>query len=103
MSGAAFHLSAKQAELYVLEVSKLVDGNKGEEQLAQQIPTEYHNLQEVFSEKASNELPDHYGSNMKIEFKEGQEPRNIGLWPMSPVELIELRQYFEENLGKSWI
>lgn len=71
--------------------SKLVDGNKAEEQLAQQIPKEYHDLQEVFSEKASNELLDHNGSDMKIEFKEGQEPRNTGLGPMSLVELEELR------------
>lgn len=40
---------------------------------------------------------------MKIEFKSGQEPRNIGLRPMSPMELEELRRYLEENLEKGWI
>lgn len=40
---------------------------------------------------------------MKIEFKEGQEPKNTGLRPMSPKELEELRKYLDENLGKGWI
>ena len=40
---------------------------------------------------------------MKIDFKEGHEFQNNGLWPMSPVELEDLRKYLEENLGKEWI
>ena len=60
-------------------------------------------MQGAFSEEASNRLPEHGTSDMKIEFKEGQEPRNTGLRPMSPMELEELRKYLEENLGKGWI
>lgn len=103
MSAAGFHLSANQAELYVVEISELGDDSKVEEQLLQQIPKEYHDLLDVFSEKASNEVPNHSGSDMKIEFQEGQEPRNTGLRPMSLVEVEEFRRYLEENLGKGWI
>jgi len=92
----AFCLSAKGAELYMIEVSELT-----KEVMEDQIPVEYQDLYEAFSEEASNELPNHGVSDMKIEFKEGQEPRNTGLRPMSPVELEELRRYLEENLGKS--
>lgn len=42
-------------------------------------------------------------NSQPIQFKEGQEPRNTGLRPMSPMELEELRKYLEENLGKGWI
>lgn len=89
MSGPAFHLSTNEAELYILEISKL-DENKTEGQLDSQILKEYEDLQDAFSEKASNDLPNDSGSDMKIEYKEGQEPRNMGLRPMSPVELEEL-------------
>ena len=68
---AVFQLLAKEAQLYTLEVSKLY-GN--DEALEQQILMEYEDLCRVFSEEASNELPDHSPSDIKIEFKEGEEP-----------------------------
>lgn len=57
----------------------------------------------VRTQEASNELPNHGMLDMKIEFKEGQEPRNTGLRPMSPMELEDLCKYLEENLEKWWI
>lgn len=63
----------------------------------------YADLNDVFSEEAANELPDDGPADMKIDFKEGQEPHNTGLRPMSHVELEEFRRYLEENLGKGWI
>lgn len=103
VSPAALKLSAKGAEIYMLEISEL-SGNENIGELTEElIPTQYQDLREAFSEKTFNELPEHGPSDMKIEFKEGQEPRNTGLRPMSPVELEELRKYLEENLGKGWI
>lgn len=103
VSAAAFQLSAKGAELYSLEVSELFGSDEDNKATKEGIPLEYQDMQGAFSEDASNELPDHGISDMKIEFKEGQEPRNTGLRPMSSVELEELRRYLEENLGKGWI
>ena len=54
------------------------------------IPTVYADFSNTFSEEAANELPNHGPANMKINFKEGQEPRNTGLRPMSLIELEEL-------------
>ena len=104
ISEATFHLSAKGAEVYSLIVSELAntDSTIVTKEL-DSIPTKYQDLHEVFSEKSSNELPCHGISDMKIEFKEGQEPKNTGLRPMSSIELEELRRYLEENLGKGWI
>lgn len=105
VSAASFRLSAKAAEVYTLVVSEM-DGNLPTETMdpdLESIPTEYRDLHEAFSEKSSNELPEHGVLNMKIEFKDGQEPRNSRLRPMSPTELEELRRYLDENLGKGWI
>lgn len=101
VSASGFRLSAKEAEIYTLVISEMDRSDAtGVTEGLDSIPKEYHDLHEVFSEKSSNELPDHGTSDMKIEFKDGQEPRNSGLRPMSPVELEELRGYLEENLGK---
>jgi len=64
---------------------------------------EYNDLWRAFSKEASNELPNYNMLDMKIEFKERQEPHNTRLRPMSPIELEELHKYLEENLGKEWI
>ena len=102
VSAEVFWSSAKGGgQVYVLEISELKDGILGLEGTS--IPEEYSDLQGAFSEKASNKLPDHCVSDMKIEFKEGQEPRNTGLRPMSPMVLEELRRYLEENFEKGWI
>jgi len=81
-----FKLSAKDAKIYTLFISEMTGNGQKEDS----IPAEYRDLQEVFSEESLNELPDHKVSDMKIEFKEGQEPKNTGLQPMSSVELEEL-------------
>ena len=100
VSAPTFRLSAKEVEVYALEISELFATTEIIKATKDSIPVEYQDLQGVFSEEASNKLPEHGVSDMKIEFKEGQEPRNTGLRPMSPVELEELRRYLEENLGK---
>lgn len=88
VSAAAFRLSMKEAEVYSLMVSEMneveIRNDLG------QVPSDYQDLQGVFSEQSANELPDHGIADMKIEFKDGQEPKNTGLRPMSPVELEEL-------------
>lgn len=82
VSPAAFRLSAKGVEVYALEISDLHDDGGTKKMTEEQIPVEYQDLWEPFSEEASNELPSHGVSDMEIEFKEGEEPRNTGLRPM---------------------
>ena len=64
---AAFRVSAKDAELYALEVAEVLGATKE----IQIIPIVYQDLSGAFSEEASNELPNHGPSDMRIEFKEG--------------------------------
>ena len=96
VSEVSFHLSAEGVEVYSLIISELAntDSTIVTKEL-DSIPTEYQDLHVAFSEKSSNELPSHGISDMKIEFKVGHEPKNIGLRPMSPIELEELRHYLE--------
>ena len=103
VSATAFQLSARYVEIYVLEISECSNEIGVPDIQRISIPVEYSDLQEAFSEEASNELPNHGNSDMKFKFKKGQEPRNTRLRPMSPRELEELRKYLEENLGKGWI
>ena len=101
VSTKAFWQSIKRVEVYVLEISELKDGilDLG----GTSILKAYSDLQGAFSKKAFNELLNHGISDMKIEFKEGQEPHNTSLRPMSIMELEELRRYLKENLEKGWI
>lgn len=96
-SSVALHQLQNESAIYSLEIFEVNSSSPAP------IPEEYKDLAEAFSEEASNELPEHGPADMRIDFKEGQEPRNTGLRPMSPVELEELRRYLEENLGKGWI
>ena len=83
-----FRLSAKEVELYALKVSELCGNDKV---FGQHILMEHQDLRRAFIEEASNELLDYGPSNIKIKFKEGEEPQNIGLRPMSLAGLEELR------------
>lgn len=103
VSAIAFCLSAKEIEVYALEISECTDRINDMEPKGLIVVVVYDNLRWAYSEEASNELPDHGMCDMKIEFKEGQEPHNTDLRPIAPADLEELRKYPEENLGKGWI
>ena len=90
VSTPTFCLSTKGVEVYALEISELFATTEIIKATKDSIPIEYQDLQGAFSEEASNELPKHGVSDMKIEFKEGQELHYTGLRPMSPAELEEL-------------
>jgi Retroviral aspartyl protease./Reverse transcriptase (RNA-dependent DNA polymerase). len=67
------------------------------------LPLEYHEFLDVFSQKEADKLPPHRGYDHKIKMKEGSEPPFGPLYDMSREELLVLRQYLEENLGKGFI
>ena len=72
VSAAAFQLSTKDVEVYTLFISELADTDPTMTTIgSDSVPAKYQDLHEVFSEKSSNELPNHGVSDMKIKFKEG--------------------------------
>jgi hypothetical protein len=78
-------------------------GPKEQELLEQYIPHEYHNFQDVFSEKAMRMLPPHRPYDLKIEMVDNQDPPFGKIYNMSSVELGALKVHIDELLGKGYI
>jgi hypothetical protein len=69
----------------------------------EKLPPEYHEFLDVFSKKEADKIPPHRLYDHKIQMKEGSEPPFGPLYDMSRDELLVLREYLEENLGKGFI
>ena len=69
----------------------------------EKLPKEYHEFLDVFSKKEADKLPPYRPYNHKIQLKEGAEPLFGPMYDMSRGELLVLREYLEENLGKGFI
>lgn len=69
----------------------------------EKLPPEYHEFLDVFSQTEADKLPPHRAYDHKIRLKEGTEPPFGPLYDMSRDELLVLREYLEENLGKGFI
>lgn len=69
------------------------------------LPPEYHDLLDVFSKKASDELPPHrsYDHRIELEGDPQEHLKNAPLYHMSNEELAVVKKYLEENLGKGFI
>ena len=67
------------------------------------VPIEYHNLAELFSEDKAHELPPHRPYDHKISLEPGSTPPFGPIYSMSPLELEALKKYCEENLKKGFI
>ena len=68
-----------------------------------EIPPEYQEFNELFSEDKANELPPHRPGDHRIELKEGTTPSFGPLYSLSKQELEALRKWLDENLAKGFI
>ena len=66
------------------------------------LPTRYESYEDVFSEKAANDLPQHGPQDHAIE-TEGKTPAFGPLYNLSATELGVLRDYIRDNLAKGFI
>ena len=69
------------------------------------LPKEYHEFLDVFSRKASDELPKHksFDHHIELEGDPEKELRNPPLYSMSTEELRIVKKYLEDNLNKGFI
>ena len=67
------------------------------------VPVEYHDLAELFSEDKARELPPHRPYDHRISLEPGTTPPFGPIYSMSPLELEALKKYCEENLKKGFI
>lgn len=90
------------ADLGVELSSTQTDANPGDPDLSQ-IPSEYHEYADLFSEQEALKLPPHRPYDHQIPLEEGATPPFGTIYPMSLTELDTLRKYVEENLHKGFI
>lgn len=68
------------------------------------VPMEYHDLLEVFDDKAPDQLPPHREWDIAIDFKpDAKLPKAAGLYPMSDSENKELKEWLDEMQKKEFI
>ena len=68
-----------------------------------QIPVEYSEYLDVFSEKASEQLPPHRNYDHKIVLHTNTQPPFGPIYSLSELELKALRDYINENVAKGFI
>lgn len=114
------HIRAKDSETFVtslLEIDRVVYDKRAairkeeelteEELIHKRLPECYRDYADVFSKRASDELPPRRENDYKIVLEEGQRPEEIiGYSPLYKQSLEELeasRDYIVDNLSKGFI
>jgi hypothetical protein len=90
------------ADLGVELSSSQADANPSDPDLSQ-IPSEYHEYADLFSEQEALKLPPHRPYDHQIPLEDGTTPPFGTIYPMSVTELETLRKYVEDNLQKGFI
>ena len=67
------------------------------------IPTQYQRYSKVFSEEASQRLPQHQPWDHAIDLKPNATMRNCGIYRLTPKESEALKEYITEHLRKGYI
>ncbi len=110
---SALRRTAKKGQLYALRVhsSDLQSGYRISATVASDqptevsplVPSEYHDLLDVFSKKKADALPSHRPYDHTIPLVPGETPPFGPIYSLSEVELKALSDYLEENLSKGFI
>ena len=96
----AFHATATQAQrVYTIRYTEATPSSF---EKTADIPPEYEEYQDVFSEEAANQPPENGPNDHAIKL-EGGEPPYGPIYKLSATELKVLREYIEESLKKGWI
>ena len=74
----------------------------GEDTPPTELPPEYSDYRDVFSEKEANRLPPHVLHDYAIELKGGELPYGP-IYNLSEKELKVLREYLSDALERGWI
>ena len=71
--------------------------------LEEQIPEEFHEFLDVFSEEKAARFPEPRSCDHKIELKEPFIAKSFKTYNLTPQEQIELDKFLKENLNKGHI
>ena len=67
------------------------------------VPKDYHNFADVFSKAKVNTPAPHQLYDLKITLKDGKEPPQPPIYPLSTSELKTLQEFLNEHLNISFI
>ncbi len=67
------------------------------------VPAEYHDFADVFSDSLSKKLPKHRPYNLKINIEEGTSPPLGPCYSLLESELKALHEFFDDNLHSGFI
>ncbi|SJL03626.1 related to TY3B TY3B protein [Armillaria ostoyae] len=67
------------------------------------VPAEYHNFANVFSDSLSENLPEHKLYDLKINLKEGTSPPLGPIYSLLESELKALHEFIDDNLHSGFI
>ena len=68
-----------------------------------QVPKEFHDFLDVFSEEKAARFPESQPWEHKIEMKDTFVPKSFKTYNLTPKEQIELDKFLKENLEKGYI
>ena len=71
--------------------------------MEEQIPREFHDFLDVFSEEKAARFPEPRPWDHKIELKDDFVPKSFKTYNLTPQEQIELDKFLKENLEKGYI
>ena len=71
--------------------------------LEEQIPKEFHEFLDVFSEEKAARFPESRPWDHKIELKDTFVPKSFKTYNLTPQEQVELDKFLKENLEKGYI
>src|ERR1700712_6035890 len=78
--------------------------NKGDQDVRNTVPMEYHHLLDVFEKGEKTTLPPHRpGVDLGIELDEGKTVPIKKIYPLSYDQIEELHQYIKQNEQRGWI
>ena len=69
----------------------------------EQVPKEFHEFLDVFSEEKAARFPEPRSWDHKIEMKDSFIPKSFKTYNLTPQEQIELDKFLKENLDKGYI
>ncbi len=67
------------------------------------VPADYHDFADVFSDSLSKKLPEHRPYDLKINIEEGTSPPLGPIYSLSESELKALREFIDDNLRSGFI
>ena len=85
------------------EIQAELNSKKKDLPLEEQIPKEFHEFLDIFSEEKATRFPESRPWDHKIELKDTFVPKSFKTYNLTPQEQTELDKFLKENLEKGYI